>query len=117
MTDLEMIDNFCETCLDIINPKTLRDICKRNLYGYVNLLPENVQEAKAVARARLSKNGKFFGDVEIDQIAGEIKRLEFLRSSLVTINSTDVHKIIPILKEMMERSEFILNYFKPTRII
>jgi len=116
MNDLELIDRYCETCLDFINPVIFRDIEARGLTRFVNYLPHNILEAKAVARARLAKAGKCFGDDQIDQIANEIKRLESLRSNLVGINMADAHKVIPILNEMKEISEFVLTYFKPVYI-
>lgn len=112
ITDLELIDKYCETCLDFIDPKLFRDIESRGLYNIINLLPKNTKEAKAVARARLSKIGKYFGDEEIDQIANEIKRVEFLKNKLFDINMADADKVEPILKEMLERTVFIKNYYK-----
>lgn len=116
MNDLELLDKFCETCLDYIDPFTFREIEKRGLTRFVNYLPNNTVEAKAILRARLSQVGKCFGDDEIDHISNEIKRLETLRSKLVNMNMADAHKVIPILKEMQETSEFVLSYFKPIRL-
>lgn len=118
MNDLELLDKFCETCLDFIDPFTFREIQNRGLLWVVNVgLPNNTLEAKAIVRARLSKVGKSFGDGEIDHIANEIKRLEALRSKLNEMNMADAHKVIPILNEMKETSEFVLSYFQPARLL
>ena len=116
MNDLELLDKYCETCLDFINPLLLRDVESRGLVWVINYLPSNVSEAKAVVRARLAKVGKAFGDPEIDQIANEIKRLEALRDKLNNMNMADAHKIIPVLEEMQQTSEFVLSYFKPVKL-
>lgn len=111
-TDLELIDKWCETCLRFINPRMLREIKRRGLYNVINYLPNNEKEAKAVARARLAQIGKYFGNDEIDQIANEIQRVEFLKNKLIEINIADADKVEPILKEMLERTRFIKNYYK-----
>lgn len=112
MNDLELLDKFCETCLDFIDPQTFREIQNRGLLWVINRgLPNNTLQAKAVVRARLAKVGKCFGDEEIDQIANEIKRLEELRQKLNNMNMADVNKVIPIVKEMQDISQFILSYY------
>ena len=113
MNDLQLLDRFCETCLDFIDPFLFREIEKRGLSRFVNYLPKNKSEAKAVVRGRLGNAGKCFGDEEIDQIANEIKRLEALREQLNKMNMADAHKVIPVLKEMQETSNFVLLYFGP----
>ncbi|QKX07767.1 hypothetical protein HN014_22470 (plasmid) [Aquimarina sp. TRL1] len=112
LTDIELIDKYCETCLRFINPQLFREIQNRGLYNIINYLPSNEKEAKSVARGRLAKIGKSFGDAEIDQIANEIQRVEFLRNELIQINMADAHKAEPILKEMLDRTMFIKNYYK-----
>lgn len=113
MNDLELLDKFCETCLDFIDPFTFREIQNRGLLWVVNVgLPKNELQAKSVIRARLARVLITFGDAEIDQIANEIKRLEVLRDKMNKMNMADVNKIIPILLEMQTISEFVLNYYK-----
>ena len=116
MKDLELLDTFCEKCLDFIDPFIFRDIESRGLTSIVNYLPKDVNEAKAIIRGRLAKLGKAFGDPEIDQIANEIKRLESLRTKLITMNMADAHKVIPILNEMKDISYFLLSYYKEVQI-
>lgn len=116
MNDLELLDRFCETCLGFIDPFVFREIQKRGLTRFVNYLPNDTIEAKAIVRGRLAKVGKSFGDDEIDHIANEIKRLEALREQLNKMNMADAHKVIPVLKEMHETSDFVLSYFKPIRL-
>lgn len=115
-TDLELLDYYCETCLDLINPSVFRDIQRRGLYNYINHLPRNPNEAKAIVRARLHENKIYVGDPQIEQIAGVISRLTCLRDNLKKCNMTDVHITTPILEEMMELNQFVKDYFKPTKI-
>lgn len=116
MTDLELLDKFCETCVDFIQPQLFRQIEERGLTRFVNYLPNNSLEAKAVVRARLSKYGRYIGDPEIEQIASKINRLTFLRETLTKLSLTEPQKVIPVLEEMTDLSNFILNYFKPVKI-
>lgn len=115
MTDLELLDEYCENCLSFIHPMLFRDVQARGLIHYVNYLPSNVDEAKAVVRARLAKDKKFYDNPEIDQVAGEIKRLEALKGKLNNTNIADAHKIAPILNEMQGITTFLLDYYKPVR--
>ena len=112
-TDLELIDEFISESRQHIPPALFRDIQDRGLYHIVNRLPQNVDEAKAIARARLRNQGKYIGDPEIEQIAQEVNRIEFLRKELMEIKPTDVDRMIPILSEMSERAIFVRDYFKP----
>lgn len=112
MTDLELLDQYCEKCIQFVNPFLFNEVKRRGLYDLINYLPNNTAEAKAVVRARLAAQGKYFDNEEIDYISQEISRLEALRNEMNTIRMTDVDKLIPILKEMRERSETVLNYFK-----
>ncbi len=114
-TDLELLDYYCETCLDFINPSVFRDIKGRGLYHYINHLPRNTNEAKAVVRARLHKNKIYVGDPQIEQIAGVISRLTYLRDSLKNCNMADVHITTPILEEMIQLNEFVKDYFNPNK--
>jgi hypothetical protein len=116
LTDLELIDKYCEECLAFIDPGIFREIRARGLYSIINMLPNNVNEAKAVARARMRERGKYFNDSEIDQIAGTVQRLEFLRQQLQQVNMSDAHVLLPILDEMKELAHFVSDYFKPTTI-
>lgn len=112
MTDLELINRFCETSLEFINPLLFKDIQERNLVDIVNRLPRNKEEAKAVAYARLYESKRVFGDPEIDEIGGNIRRYEILRKKLTITDPTDVHKTVPLLEEMIGISLFIKDYFK-----
>jgi hypothetical protein len=114
--DLQVVDHYCETCLDFINPVTVREICARGLFHIINSLPKNVAEAKAVARARMAVKGKYFNDPEIDDMAGKIQHLEMLKKRLVEMNMADPHHYQPVLQEMLELSHAVLNYYKPVHI-
>lgn len=115
-TDLQLVDLYIVECRRFVSPGLLRLVCNRGLYHVINFLPNNVDEAKGVARARLAKMGKFFGEPEIDAIAQEIQRVEFLRKQLNETPVTDVHKTLPILQEMIQRSQYIQDYFKEVKI-
>jgi hypothetical protein len=116
MTDLEFVDHYIENSLRFVNPRLLGEASRRNLVKFIDYLPKNVNEAKSVVRARMAKAGKFFNDPEVDQIAGEINRLEVLRKELNKCNLADAHEVIPILEKMSIHSNFVRDYFKPTKI-
>lgn len=111
-TDIQVVDDFCEKCLNFINPLIFREINERGLGHIVNFLPKNVEEAKAVAHARMAKLNKFFDDEEINGIANTIQRVEFLKKKLTSMNGADVHQTLPVLEEMTELSLRIKNYYK-----
>ena len=112
-TNLELIDKFIAESRQHIPPFLFRQIQDRGLYHIVNRLPQNIDEAKAIARARLRNQAVYIGDPEIEQIAQEVSRIEFLRKELMEIRPTDVDRMIPILGEMTERANFVKDYFKP----
>lgn len=112
MTDLELIDKYIEESRQFIPPALFREINYRGLYNIIKFLPTNIAEAKSIARARLGASGKYIGDSEIEQIAGEIDRLNFLRKELAAMNMADVDKILPVINEITKRSEFVRNYYK-----
>lgn len=112
MTDLELVDKFCQTCREFIDPALFREIQSRGLYDIVNYLPASIDEAKAIARARLARKGKYFGDPQIEQIADTIDRLEALRGKLNSIKITETQKIMPVLTEMQELAAFINDFYK-----
>lgn len=112
MTDLEVVDDYIESCHAFIEPRKLGEITRRGLYHVINYLPRDKDEAKAVARARMSKMGKYIGDPEIEKIAGTVDRAEYLRKQLIKVRMSDAHKVKPILEELMELNEFLLDYYK-----
>lgn len=116
MTDLELVDKYCEECRDFINPRLFKEIGNRGLYGIINMLPKDIREAKAVARARLATTNKFFNEPEIDAIAGHIKTLERLKNKFISINITDTNLLIPVLKDMLSEATFVNDYFKTPSI-
>jgi hypothetical protein len=112
MTDLELVYKWCEECINFPNPLLLRDIEARGLYNIINYLPDDVEEAKAVAYARMLKAGKAFGDDEIDYIADRITTLEGMRVKLNETPITDSHKIAKYLDFMVVLNNEIKDYFK-----
>lgn len=116
MTDLEFIDHYIEQCRRFVNPKLLGEADRRGLIRFLNYLPGNVDEAKAIARARMSKENKYFGEEEIDKIAGEIGRLEELRKELNGLNLAEAHKVLPIVEKMQAHALYVKDYFKPIKM-
>lgn len=112
MTDLELVNKFCEECRDFINPLLLRDIESRGLYNIINYLPKDINEAKIVAYARMAGKGMVFGNDEIDKVSGEIQMLNKLVLNFKEMNQADVHQTIPVMEEMLERAKYIRDYFK-----
>ena len=55
MNNFELLDKWCETCLDYINPLLWKEIQSRGLVNIVNYLPSNIEEAKVEVGRR-----KFF---------------------------------------------------------
>lgn len=116
LSDLQLIDAYIERCQRFVNPYLLRQIMNRGLYNYINYLPGDIAEAKAVARARLVKAGKYFDEPEIDAIFQEVNRVTFLLKQIQSTSVTDVNKTIPLLEEMLTRSQYIRDYFKENKI-
>lgn len=112
MTDLELIDKYIEQSRNFVPPLLFRDVERRGLGHIINYLPKDIKEAKAIARGRMAQLGQYFGDEEIDKIAGEINRLKFLRKQLEGKNLADADKVIPILEEMQAISLYIRDYYK-----
>jgi hypothetical protein len=111
-TDLELVYKWCETCLDYVNPLLFRDIEQRGLYNIITHLPDNVEEAKAVAYSRMLKAKLVFGDDEIDYIADRIRSLEKLKETINSLRVTESHKLEYFLGKMLVINNEVLNYFK-----
>lgn len=112
MTDLELLDTYCERCFDIIDPFLLREVERRGLYSIINHLPMDKSQAKGVVRARLGKWGRYTGDPEIEKFADKVPRLESLRSQLQQLNMADAHRVTPLLNEMTALSQWVANYYQ-----
>ena len=117
MTDLQLIDQVCEQGVDLINPVLFRELESRRLVHYFNYLgTRNVDECKAIIRARMSKNSIYTGDQEIERISQAVLRLEVLRGTLNKMQMTDAQKVVSILTQMQEQAQYIRDYFKPVHI-
>jgi len=112
MTDLELIDEYILKCRGFVSPALLGEVTSRGLYSVINFLPPDIKEARAIARARLVKRGKYLGDPEIQWFADRVDRLNFLRKDLEKINLADVDKSLILINEMKLISEEIKNYYK-----
>ncbi len=116
LTDLQLVDLYIEKCRQFVNPRLFGQLNSRGLIPYVNFLPKDINEAKAVARARFAERGKFFGEAEIDDIAGRIDNLKRMRDEFNSLKITDVDKLLPILVRMTETATDIRDYFKQPSI-
>lgn len=112
MTDLELLDYYIVRCQRFVNPRVFGEVNRRGLIRYVNYLPTNIDEAKAVLRSRLSQNEKYWGNDEIDKIAGEIDSLKRFKSDLDKVKITEVDELIPILEKMITKANYVKNYLK-----
>lgn len=112
MSNLELVDKWCEMCLEFPDPRMFREITDRGLYDIVNFLPNNTPEAKVVARARMHGKGMYTGDPQIEEIASKIDRLMFLREKFNKIEVTDVHRTRPIIAEIGELTNKVAQYFE-----
>ena len=61
MNNFELLDKWCETCLDYINPLLWKEIQSRGLVNIVNYLPSNIEEAKVEVGRRMQEfvSGRF----------------------------------------------------------
>lgn len=111
MTDLELLDLYCEKCRDFIDPVLFRDIEKRGLVYAINRLPSNINEAKSMMRGRLVTTGRYIGDPEIEAIADTVHRLESLCKELQGLNMADADRVLHILNQMQDHATYVLNYY------
>ncbi len=90
MNNCELLDKWCETCLDHINPLLWREIRARGLVNIVNYLPSNIQEAKVEVGLRMQKvenqKIKILERIE-QQKKQECERRNFERDSAVQFYS------------------------------
>ena len=112
MTDLQLLDKFCEECTEFIDPKLFREIEKRSLAFIVNKLPSSVEDAKVVVRDRFANNGRYIGNPEIEQISDITSRIKILLANLNDANPAETDVTIPQLKEALTLSEFLKNYYR-----
>jgi len=112
MTDLEVMDKYIEDCRPFINPKLFREVQSRGLYDYINKLPHDEKEAKAVLRARLRNDNRFSSNPEIDEIAEIIRRIDTLKEKLNNTPSTEVDITIPLYEGIIVLSKKVANYYK-----
>jgi hypothetical protein len=112
MTDLELLDRYCDKCLNFIDPFVFNDIRSRGLTWCILSLPTDKNQAKAVVRGRLSKVGRYAGDPEIEQIADWVARLEKLRADLLRLNMADSHQVALVLAEMVILTSRLADYYR-----
>lgn len=85
MTDLELLDRWCETCLETPHPMLFRDIQNRGLSTVIDKLPTNVDEAKIQVRFRLKV---LYSNIElINRKRKERELLEINKKNVFSINA------------------------------
>ncbi|NDE91601.1 MAG: hypothetical protein EB059_10815 [Alphaproteobacteria bacterium] len=113
MTNLDLLDKYCDTCLDFIHPSIFREIEGRGLTTLINRLNTlDPKEAKAIIRARLASKGQYVGDPEIERIASIVDWLQILRYRLNQLNMASAHDVKKIAAEMLEHSQLLLDFYK-----
>lgn len=110
-TDLTLIDEYCEKCVDFIDPRLFRELERRGLYNSINKLGDHVPQRKAIARARLQATGRYMGDPEIEQIADTIARIEKLKAELAVVPASEVHLLLPIVEQIKQHATFVKTYY------
>jgi hypothetical protein len=112
MSDLELVNLYCEQCLEFIDPRIFREVSHRGLLFALDDLPKKKHEAKAVAYGRLLKRKRVFNDAEIDYISGLIFRQESLKKQLAITDVTECHRIRMLLEKMQAINFEMVEYFK-----
>jgi hypothetical protein len=112
MTDLELLDKYCEHSIVFVHPLLLQDVIKRGLYEYINHLPPNSEEAKTVVRARLAEKGLFTGNERVDKINDMVRTLNRWKKEFNELSMANPHQTIPLLDKMRLLSETLLSYYK-----
>jgi len=113
MTDIQLLDKYCDTCLDFIHPVIYRDVESRGLAPFVNKIGTlSPKEAKAIVRARLSATGRYTGDAEIEQIASVVDMLNHLKSKISGTNSTNAIEMLSISNEIAKYSKLLIDFYK-----
>lgn len=112
LSDLEIIDRFIEKGMyPFIDPRLFRHICRRGLAHLVHDLPRSAKKARAIVRARLSREGKYTGDEEIERIASLVDRIGNLQKDLCAIRPTDAEAIRDQALTLVELSERLLDFY------
>ena len=117
-TDLEIIDLFCEECIDFIDPAIFREIRKRGLYSIINKLhSDNVAERKALARAKLKVTGVYVGDPEIEQIASIVESIKSLQQQVYQTSPTEAIELLQLSQTLQDHCETLKNYYRSNQSI
>jgi nicotinate phosphoribosyltransferase len=83
--DIELLDRWCETCLETPHPMLFRDIQNRGLSTVIDKLPTNVGEAKIQVRFRLKV---LASNIElINRKRKERELLEINKKNVFSINA------------------------------
>ncbi len=112
MTDVQLLDSYCESCLDFIDPRLFREVGRRRLTKYIDGLPQNAQEAKSVFRVKLSQDGIYIGGKAIERIASVRRRIEETKSELTSTEAHEFDKILKLTNRLCELVFELRDFFK-----
>jgi len=111
MTDIEFVKHYIKECYAFISPLLFYELRKRNLIPYVNYISGTIEERIAQAMANMSQAGHYIGEPEIEEIAGHIDHIKFLKNSIAKCEPTNFIELGKLVDDMKNHIEFVRNYF------
>jgi hypothetical protein len=112
LTDIQLLDRYCEGSLNFIDPRLFREIERRGLAKYIDGLSQNAQEAKSAFRVKLSQDGIYIGDKAIEQIASVKRRIEETKSELASTDAHEFDKILTLTNRLCGLVFELMDFFK-----
>ena len=112
MSDLELLDHYCETCSVFIDPRIFRHVAARGLVWAVNDLGRDSRENKALVRAKLASAGRYTGDPEIEQVASMIDRIQALQNRISKTKASDAREIRDLAEALQNVAQLLVDYYK-----
>ena len=120
MSDLELLDHYCETCSVFTDPRIFRHVAARGLVWAVNDLGRGSRENKALVRAKLlarptvggASAGRYTGDPEIEQVASMIDRIQALKNHISRTKASDAREIRDLAEALQNVAQQLVDYYK-----
>jgi len=112
MSDLELLDLYCETCFPFIDPRVINPIQQRGLYSIISTLSGTLAERKAEVRAKLSQSGKYTGDPEIEQIASIVERIKRVQKQIAVADPAQANNIIMLCETLTNVAGRLQNFYE-----
>ena len=112
MSDLELLDHYCETCSVFTDPRIFRHVAARGLVWAVNDLGRDSRENKALVRAKLASAGRYTGDPEIEQVASMIDRIQALKNHISRTKASDAREIRDLAEALQNVAQQLVDYYK-----